>query len=688
MKNEYNIELDFDNYVSYERYKKGINFDKNMHYVHLNEYELKNFISDYKFKNITIMNYREFKIKYNDLKDFESKLKAEVLTEQFINKYSFYILMLAYFKRISIPESLIFKLKIRWKDLIEIDEELIFIKSKFDDVLGKRFGYSKDWIKEVFREVTRMKLFYQESISVCSDYIDKYLELVPNYRYRCLVKAMFRFLKEIEYIKVDDKYFLRGDKIRLNSRNTSIEFNNVVNDYLINMKNTKALKTFRSAKSNLNNFFNFLEEKAPNIKKFSELHNKHIKEYVKYLQETKTYRNKYISPSTINARLEELQKLIRYAEVNFENIQPLNIISRYDKVKEYQKFPKSVSKSDMLKLIKAIGEIDEKKYLQEKLILILMIDTGRRFHEVRLLSYSCLEKHNHVFFHKTKTGEPIKQKVGPTCINAVLNAQKLCNHIEKEIYSKIDNKKIRRLFPSIKDRCKSIVGEKAVADVFREIQLKNELVDHNDKPLFTLHDNKRNFISNMESAGISALQIAKLINQSIKTIARYEVRNEKATKVLKCLEEKKILSGKQDKISNEIEKESIFNILSHQQILDRNKINLIEKIQNPKEIIPLPIGECSQIENTLFCGELFCMICENYKLLNDSDKKEFEQFCEKFYMHTYVYKKDNRIKNLHKQFENICQNVLVNNKIVDEKNYKKYINGIKKKVRRISSGKL
>lgn len=671
---------------------KEMSSSDNKKYMHLDDCELEYLMKSNVLVESILKEYISFREKISDLKKFERKLESEEITDEFIKKYNLSIIILAYFNRMYIPKKRIFSLIINCKDLINIDEELKYIRSRFNYILVEVFGYSKGWVRQIFCEVIRLRLFYHKPVKLCSENIEEYLLLAPNYIYKCSIKTMFRFLSEIEYIEVEDSLFLREEKVTLQSKNCSIEFNNITNEYLLQVKNTKARKTLRATRSNLKNFFDFMQEKLSNINEFSEIKNRHIKMYVKYLQEKKTYRGQNISPSTINARLEELQKLFRYVEEHFEGVDSLNIISRYDKVKEYNNFPKLISKKDMLRLIRAIGEIDEERYLQEKLILILMLDTGRRFHEVRVLSYSCLQGDNHIFFHKTKTGGAINQKVGPTCINAVLNAQKLCNHINKEIFSKVDNKKVRRLFPSIKDKCRTIVGEKAVADVFRDIQVKSGIVDHNNKPLFTLHDNKRNFISNMESAGISAPQIAKLINQNIKTIAQYEVRNDKATQILKEIEEKKVLVGKYEEHANKIERENIFNVLSQNDIIERNKINLIEKIQNPKEVIPLPFGECTQIENIVLCGQLFCIACENYKLFTDNDKEQFERFCFKFYIHIYMYKKNEKLKEIYNKFEQICKNVLINNNMIDTSNYKKYVNSIKKRARNevevIKSGKL
>lgn len=115
-------------------------------------------------------------------------------------------------------------------------------------------------------------------------------------------------------------------------------------------------------------------------------------------------------------------------------------------------------------------------------------------------------------------------------------------------------------------------------------------------------------------------------------------------------------------------------------------------MQNPKEAIPLPLGQCTQIENILFCGQAFCMACEDYTLITDDDKEEFQQFCEKFYVHMYMYKRDERIIELHKKFDEITKKVLTNNNIVNEIKFNTYINAIKKRSRTkvgvIKNGKL
>lgn len=666
---------------------------KTKRYIHLTKSEITNFTKKYATNSSRIIEYKKFQLEFRDLKEFEIKLWKKDLPKDFINTFNWSIMVLAYYNRITIPANIIFKITIHLYEFNKIDDEIIYLEGEFNKILHEKYNYSKSYIRSILCLIIRMKLFYQKSIKSCCENINEYLELVNEYSSnKHLAKAIVRFLNEIGYIKVEDNFFIREECTDLNSKNTSSEFKRYLNNYLIEILNTKALKTFRSTKSHLKSFFDFMEAKFPCINKIEELNNEHIREYINYLKITETYFKKPISPATINARLEECAKFFSYIERNVISIDSLKIITKYDKVREHKTLPKYVSKKDVLRLLEAINKIDEEKYIQEKLIIILMVDTGRRFHEVRVLSHSCLKDGNFIYFHKTKTGSTLMQKVGVLSVKAVLKAQKICSNINKEIYSKDDNMKIRRLFPAIKDKFRIIVGKRSVEKLFKDIQIKSGIVDYNNKPLFTLHDNKRNFISNMESSGVTAAEIAKLLNQSIETIAQYEVRNDKAIKVLKKIEEKGTLIGKEKEGNIKIEEERIYGILNQQEIIQKNRLNLIEKIQNPKEVVPLPLGQCTQIENILFCGQVFCMACDNYTLVTDNDKEAFKQFCEKFYIHMYMYRRDERIKEIHKKFEEITKKVLTTNKIVDEINFNKYINEIKKqsrmKVGNVKNGKL
>jgi integrase len=650
-------------------------------YVHLTKIEIIKFISKYTTNDSKVKDYNKFKIEFGDLREFEIKLKQDEISREFLKAHSWYIEILAYYNRINIPENIIFKLTIHLDKLKKIDNEIMYLEDKSNEVLRKKYHYSDSYISKILTQIIRMKMFYQKPIKLCNKHINEYVELSNRYKNKDIVRAMIRFLNEIGHIEVDDSFYIREESIDFNSKNTSCEFSRSVKEYLGEIRRTKAVKTFRAIKSHLKNFFDFMEEIFPHINKFEELKNIHIQEYIKHLRKTKTYLKKSITPATINARLEVCINFFDYVEKNIDDVKSLKIISKYDKVKEYKTLPKYTSKKDVLRLLEAINKIDEEKYIQEKLIIILMADTGRRFHEVRVLSFSCLMDDNFIYFHKTKVGVAVNQKVGILSVKAVLRAREICCDIDKEIYSKDDNIKIRRLFPSVKDKFKTIVGKKTIETLFKDIQIENGIVDSKGEQLFTLHDNKRNFISNMESSGVTAVEIAKLLDQSIDTIAQYEVRNDKAIMVLKNLEERGILIGKQEDCSERIEEERIYDILNQKEIIERNRINLIEKVQNPKEVIPLALGQCTQIENILICGQIFCMACENYILVTEYDKEEFQQFCEKFYIHMYMYRREERIKEIHKRFEEITKKVLITNNMVDEINFKKYMNEIKKKSR-------
>ncbi|MBD7910043.1 tyrosine-type recombinase/integrase [Clostridium cibarium] len=656
-------------------------YNESKSYVHLKEEEIMSFTKNSSRSNSKIKKYKEFKMIFSDLKEFETILKKEELREDFIKLYNWHITILAYYNRINIPDNIIFMMKFYLYELKNIDNELDYIKSKFRDVMVNKYSYGMSYVRQVMHEVIRLKLFYQKSVKSCFKHIDQYLELAKEYEKKYIIISMIEFLKKIDYIDDEEKIFIREESIDLNSKNTSIEFNEITRGYLKEIKTQKAIKTFRATKSHLKNFFDFMENEFQDVNKFEKLSNNHIREYINYLNKTKTCRKKSISPSTINARIEECAKLFNYIEQNISDVKSIKIITKYDKVKEYKMLPKYVSKKDVERLLKAINKIDEEKYPQEKLIIILMVDTGRRVHEICSLSYNCLRDNNYIFFHKTKKGVSINQKVGDLSVKAVLNAQKICSTVDNEMYSKIDNLKIRRLFASKKNKFRSIVSNTLITRIFKEIQIENGIVDCKNEPLFSLHDNKRNFISNMESAGITAVGIAELLDQKINTIVQYEVRNDKAINTLKDLERKGILIGKREENIDKIEKENVYDLLNDKDIIKRNNINLIEKMQNPKQVIPLPLGQCTQIENAWICGQLYCMACENYTLLSDKDKEGFGKFCEEFYIHMYLYRKDERIKEIRRKFEEISKNVLINNNIVDASSLKKHINSIKKKSR-------
>lgn len=155
--------------------------------------------------------------------------------------------------------------------------------------------------------------------------------------------------------------------------------------------------------------------------------------------------------------------MIDYLRISKKYEIPKNIISNYDKLKEPVKVYKYISKEQIIKLSDAIKGINENKYMQYKMVLILTLDTGRRIHEILCLEYDCLVG-NIIYFDKTKQGERYQQVAGEASMKAILKLKEYAKKIERELYSQYDGRMCRRLFPSMYKNGLSILSEDSILD--------------------------------------------------------------------------------------------------------------------------------------------------------------------------------------------------------------------------------
>lgn len=142
----------------------------------------------------------------------------------------------------------------------------------------------------------------------------------------------------------------------------------------------------------------------------------------------------------------------------------------------------------------------------------------------------------------------------------------------------------------------------------------------------------------MNAAGIKPERIAEFLCQEIDTLIPYEVSNQMAVETLKRVEEKGLLIGKSFNKTKKEEKNPILLLLDNFDVVQKNKENFIQKINNPKEAMSLSLGECMEPSNYDVCGDLFCMACDEY---NPNNLEEAYEFGIKMMKFCYVNKRKN-----------------------------------------------
>jgi len=664
-------------------------------YQHLTEEELRWLYRNEKNINHKLAKYKMFKRKYDNLEKFEKILNIQTIKENSGNDDFpiWYIIRLIQYKRISVDLEILMKLRLSRKNILNVNSHLIDLDfvNRFEDYAINKLKYKKDRIKRTITyDLIRALLYYNAKID---NFINKSVEYykviddkvkkgIIDQNRRASIRNIINILRQMGYnIKIDFKHDTNLKMADDLLTNVHAEFRNALINYGEYLKNGKGLSinTINIELSHIRSFLNFLYEYYPEVNKFSMLDNEHVRQFIKEQKTKPNMFNRQNSNATINHRLQALKKMLNYLNsMDKFNIKQ-NVVTEYDMLREPKVYTKYRSEQEILETINAIAnsKVEDKLQMQCKLALIIMVDTRRRVSEVLNLRYDCYEN-GRVFFHKTKHNKPSWQVVGQATIDAIMKLKEYAKYIKTEIYSPDDNQKNRRLFPSAHDKGISVLSRDSVDRFFTKIQIDNKIVDKNGEAKFTLHDNKRNFIACMLNAGVSAESIAKFLNQETNSLIPYEVNNDKAIRTLKSVEEKGLLIGKNHYKSFEEKNNEILKLIKDVNVINRNKQNLIFRLNNPREIMPLAFGYCTDYTNFEICGDLICLACDEFQ--SDS-LEDFAKYSLKMYKYIYQFKRDKIVKKIESKLLLSLEKVYNNIKAVNKEDFKTILRKIKKKAR-------
>lgn len=664
-------------------------------YQHLDESEIRYLNGNNPISRDKLHFFRKFKVRYSNLKELESNLCPKKITANKGNNYfpHWYILRLIEYKRVSVDYLTLDSLRIKRSSLLTVNSyliDLVFIE-KFESLAIEKLKYAKDYVqRNLTITLIRGMLFYQLKIDDFIKEIVKFYNEIDNLvtkgtiysGNRRDVSNIINVLKQMKYdidfdLQKSPSIIATGELLKSRHK----EFRNALNEYAEFLKSSnKMIRTISTELSHLREFFNFLNDCYPDISRFLNLNNSHIREFIKEQKSKINIQKKHNTNETINHRLEALRSMLNYYNNMGKYTTRKNIITKYDLLKETNTYPVYRSEKEIFKLINTV--INDKPttdtHKQCRLCLIILIDTGRRVHEVLCLNYNSLEGNN-VYFHKTKQNEPTWQNVGEATINSIKELkEEYARNIKSGIYSRYDNMTMRRLFPSYKYKGTAILSKDTVSRYFDKIQIENGLIDDKGEPIYTIHDNKDNFVSNLLGAGVSAEGIAKFLNQKTDSLLPYEVNNQAAVNTLKRVEEKGLLIG--DSYNKDLEEDDseIVSLLREVDVINRNKQNLILKINNPKEAMPLAMGYCTDYTNFEICGDLICLACDEFE--TDS-YEEFLRYALKMYNYIYQFRRDEVVKSIEDRLLGALEKVYNKLDVTHKKEFKIVIREIKKEAR-------
>lgn len=621
-------------------------------YLHFTEQELKWVCN----RNGRIFHRRNKALKkfirqFPDLKILEREIAyGKILDEKLKNSFiDWYVICLIAFRRISVSIEVYYKL-----NLLAI--ELAFPESPVCDVnFIENFtknaidmGYSKVSLKSVFTDLIWMFVHFGGSEEVLANKISEYEEIIQEKvpKRKSNIHVISNILHNMGYTNIDNNV----NAVKKTNPDDFIlalpEIGKAFSQYCTFLNEKKSHKTAKTIISHVRSFLNYLVEKHYEVKALKDISNATIIGFREFEISRINMFGRKNSNATINHRLQAINDFWGYLINTLKFNLSREIITEFDFLKEPKTFPKKILKSEIMKLVFAIRNETNEEYLQQKIILIILILTGRRIHEVLTLELNCIKRYNgkmRLFLHKTKKNKATFEFINDECTAAIIKAREYAKGIKQPIYSKLDNRSCRRLFPSSHYKGRSLVSYNSVEAYFKKIQMDNGIIDENRKAKYTLHDNKRNFISNMLSAGITPQEISNFLDQQIFSLQHYESYNEHALDVLRIVEKKRLLLGETFAPSESLnvkeeneDKKKILDILNNIDVINRNKENLIYAIKNPKMALPLSFAMCTDNSSVGICGEILCLSCYE---VHPTDFESIDKFAIKMYKHIYKFKR-------------------------------------------------
>lgn len=201
-------------------------------------------------------------------------------------------------------------------------------------------------------------------------------------------------------------------------------------------------KSVAAYKQSLNSYLSFLESEKglkEGLVTFETFNRSNVKDFVEWLRERK------YAPKTINLKLTAIRSFLRYcADEDFELRGIYNDVCTVRKVKEEKK-PIEYLQPEATKAILASYETKTAKHRRNRMILILLYDTGARVQELSDLSLSSLHldvPHPYV----TLIGKGQKTRNVPVMNKTVAHLRKYLEEFHPDLteaplfYSRLDGK--------------------------------------------------------------------------------------------------------------------------------------------------------------------------------------------------------------------------------------------------------
>lgn len=160
-----------------------------------------------------------------------------------------------------------------------------------------------------------------------------------------------------------------------------------LHEYLVNVRNL-SLNTISAYKDSIQLFLHFLEEEK-NIKNekvtFDVFNREYVQEFITWLKNKKQSK-----PKTINLRLTAIKAFLKYASDEDYELKNIYYGIKAIKGQKDNKQPIQYLEKEVTEAILSAYENDTKTHIRNKVLLIVMYDTGARVQEIADLKLSSL----------------------------------------------------------------------------------------------------------------------------------------------------------------------------------------------------------------------------------------------------------------------------------------------------------
>ncbi|WP_238915808.1 site-specific integrase [Clostridium sp. YIM B02555] len=550
-------------------------------------------------------------------------------------------------------------------DILTNEEKFLIINSM------KAAKYNEVGFKYVCNQFIKIILATGKELKeISEDDIYKYREFQLNAKAN---RELFNIAKRISRVGATLNYEVIKRDLKENNLNNGNEvMRKHYFQYIYRINDTQSRSTANHSKHIARIFVDWIWNNYSEIDNYIDINIDHIEEFANWNRtRISEGTNKTRTISVCNSELSKLRGFLLYLKkknlLNYDLVK--FIIGRnceFFKLRQKRPTirPLPVPIKDRIAIEKAIYGMDEStEYLYiKKNMMKLIYHMALRPSEVISAKWDCITGTKESPNFHVHMAKGFKERYIPL-IPEVINIIKELQNFSKEsipIYKEWDGEMVKRLF-AFNDR---VINTESLRDTFNKLLVENGIVNHDNKPKYSLYILRKIRITTWLEFGISEISVAEMVgHEDLESLYYYivskESRTKNAAKVFSTFYEDVITQVKKNgyyEKSNDIVQfqKNYIEELSRQLLeIEKKSINMVALEMAFKEFpefaLPLPCGSCLAMilnEEDFECEKMKipCLECKDLKVEN-IHIKVFDNLVKRIYIARKLHKK-NKLKGL------------------------------------------